>query len=169
MYCTTPTSRPRSRMECPRVYCNHCMLITAMNPCPCGYYGDQVRRGPPRSAECTCSNSMVSRYQKRISGSLLDRSAKPPSGLDTLRRIEVPRVEYDKLSDERSSRVDSRWSQGEPSAAIQARVEAARERQRSRFEGTGLMSNADTPALAPKRQRRCKCGPGRGAHLLPGR
>ena len=77
---------------------------------------------------------MVSRYQKRISGPLLDR-------IDI--HIEVPRVEYDKLLDDRSSELDSRWSQGEPSAAIQARVEAARERQRSRFEGTGLMSNAD--------------------------
>ncbi|MFC2030975.1 ATP-binding protein, partial [Chloroflexota bacterium] len=74
---------------------------------------------------CTCSNSMVSRYQKRISGPLLDR-------IDI--HIEVPRVEYDKLSDDR---------QGEPSADIQARVEAARERQRVRFEGSGLMSNAD--------------------------
>ena len=75
--------------------------------------------------ECTCSNSMVSRYQKRISGPLLDR-------IDI--HIEVPQVEYEKLSDERL---------GEPSEAIRERVEAARERQRRRFEGTGLMSNAD--------------------------
>jgi magnesium chelatase family protein len=68
---------------------------------------------------------MVSRYQKRISGPLLDR-------IDI--HIEVPRVEYEKLTDERL---------GEPSAAIQGRVEAARERQRRRFDGTGLMSNAD--------------------------
>jgi magnesium chelatase family protein len=95
------------------------MLIGAMNPCPCGWYGDPVK-------ECTCSNAMVSRYQKRISGPLLDR-------IDI--HIEVPRVEYEKLSDERL---------GEPSAAIQARVEAARERQRQRFgAGSGLLSNAD--------------------------
>ena len=68
------------------------MLIGAMNPCPCGYYGDPMQ-------ECTCSHSMVSRYQKRISGPLLDR-------IDI--HIEVPRVEYEKLSDERL---------GEPSAA----------------------------------------------------
>ena len=68
---------------------------------------------------------MVSRYQKRISGPLLDR-------IDI--HMDVPRVEYEKLSDERM---------GEPSADIQARVEAARDRQRRRFEGTGLMSNAD--------------------------
>ena len=68
---------------------------------------------------------MVSRYQKRISGPLLDR-------IDI--HIEVPRVEYEKLSDERL---------GEPSAAIRARVEAARERQRRRFAGTALLTNAD--------------------------
>jgi magnesium chelatase family protein len=94
------------------------MLIGAMNPCPCGWYGDPVK-------ECTCSNSMVSRYQKRISGPLLDR-------IDI--HIDVPRVEYEKLSDDRL---------GEPSETIRARVEMARGRQRRRFEGTGLMSNAD--------------------------
>ena len=68
---------------------------------------------------------MVSRYQKRVSGPLLDR-------IDI--HMEVPRVEYEKLSDERL---------GEPSAAIRKRVEAARDRQRQRFEYTALMSNAD--------------------------
>ena len=62
---------------------------------------------------------MVTKYQKRISGPLLDR-------IDI--HIEVPRVEYDKLSDQRM---------GEPSSAIQARVEAARERQRQRFFADG--------------------------------
>ncbi len=97
--------------------CNF-MLIGAMNPCPCGWYGDPVH-------ECTCTMSMIGRYQKRISGPLLDR-------IDI--HIEVPRIEYEKLSDERP---------GEPSAAIRARVEAARERQRKRFEGTRLLANAD--------------------------
>jgi magnesium chelatase family protein len=69
--------------------------------------------------------STVTRYQKRISGPLLDR-------IDI--HIEVPRVDYDKLTDERL---------GEPSEVIRARVEAARERQRERFEGTGLACNAD--------------------------
>jgi magnesium chelatase family protein len=89
-----------------------------MNPCPCGYHGDPMR-------ECTCSPSMVSRYQKRISGPLLDR-------IDI--HIEVPRVEYEKLSDDRL---------GEPSVTIRARVEAARARQMRRFAGTPLLSNAD--------------------------
>ena len=58
------------------------MLVTEMNPCPCGYYGDPVK-------PCTCSNMVVSKYQKRISGPLLDR-------IDI--HVEVPRVEYEKLS-----------------------------------------------------------------------
>jgi len=94
------------------------MLIAAMNPCPCGYFGDPVR-------ECTCSLTMVSRYQKRISGPLLDR-------IDI--HIEVPRVEYDKLTDDRL---------GEKSEDIRDRVEKAREVQRQRFEGTALLCNAD--------------------------
>jgi magnesium chelatase family protein len=72
-------------------------LVGAMNPCPCGYFGDPVK-------PCTCSPGIVTKYQKRISGPLLDR-------IDI--HIEVPRVEYDKLSDKRL---------GEPSAAIQKRL-----------------------------------------------
>jgi magnesium chelatase family protein len=83
-------------------------LVGAMNPCPCGYFGDPVK-------SCTCSPGIVTKYQKRISGPLLDR-------IDI--HIEVPRVEYDKLSDQRL---------GEPSVAIQKRVEVARQRQRERF------------------------------------
>lgn len=95
------------------------MLVGAMNPCPCGFYGDPVH-------ECTCSATAVRRYQQRLSGPLLDR-------IDIY--VEVPRVEYDKLTDER---------RGEPSAAVRARVEAARERQRARFRSeSALQSNAD--------------------------
>ncbi len=93
-------------------------LIAAMNPCPCGYYGDPVR-------ECTCSPTTVTRYQKRISGPLLDR-------IDI--HIEVPRVDYNKLTNDRL---------GEPSEAIRKRVERAREVQRQRFEDTPLSCNAD--------------------------
>ena len=99
-------------------------LVAAMNPCPCGYWGDSIK-------ECTCSSSTVTKYQKRISGPLLDR-------IDI--HIEVPRVQYEKLSDARL---------GESSADIRARVEAARERQRARFNGkegekpTDILSNAD--------------------------
>jgi magnesium chelatase family protein len=93
-------------------------LIAAMNPCPCGYHGDSVRA-------CTCSPRTVSKYQKRISGPLLDR-------VDI--HVEVPRVEYEKLSDDRL---------GEASECVRERVEAARDRQRLRFEGTGKTTNAE--------------------------
>ena len=104
--------------------------------------------------ECTCSNSMVSRYQpnplgvRRISGPLLDR-ADPRSRIGQLPHRGAPgrgrlcesgeRLSGDRLSDERL---------GELSEAIRERVEAARQRQRRRFEGTGLMSNADALAAA---------------------
>ncbi len=94
------------------------MLVAAMNPCPCGYYGDPVRA-------CTCSSGEIARYRKRISGPLLDR-------IDL--HIEVPRVDYEKLSDDR---------RGEPSEVIRARVEAARERQRARLADVGKQSNAE--------------------------
>lgn len=86
-------------------------LVAAMNPCPCGYYGDPVK-------PCSCSSSTVTRYQKRISGPLLDR-------IDI--HVEVPRVDFEKLSDDRF---------GESSASVQARVEAARELQRQRFRSS---------------------------------
>ncbi len=94
------------------------MLIAAMNPCPCGYYGDPERA-------CTCSVGIIQRYRKRISGPLLDR-------IDL--HIEVPRVPFEKLS---------RATAGETSAVIRARIEAARERQRARMQGAGLACNAD--------------------------
>jgi magnesium chelatase family protein len=102
------------------------MFIAAMNPCPCGYYGDPVR-------ECTCSMQTISRYQKRISGPLLDR-------IDI--HVEVPRVDVDKLTAERL---------GERSEPIRARVEAAREGQRERFAETPLSCNAD---MGPTEVRR---------------
>jgi len=94
------------------------MLVGAMNPCPCGYYGDPTH-------ECTCSLGAIERYRKRISGPLMDR-------LDI--HIQVPRVPYEKLTNTQS---------GEPSSAIRTRVEAARERQRLRFGQTKLTCNAD--------------------------
>ncbi len=93
-------------------------LVAAMNPCPCGYYGDPVK-------ECTDSLSQVLRYQKRISGPLLDR-------IDI--HMTVPRVDFEKLSGDRL---------GESSEIIRARVEQARAIQRKRFAGTGLQANAD--------------------------
>ncbi|HLE13899.1 MAG TPA: YifB family Mg chelatase-like AAA ATPase [Anaerolineales bacterium] len=101
-------------------------LIAAMNPCPCGYFGDPVK-------PCTCAYATVTKYQKRISGPLLDR-------IDI--HLEVPRVDYDKLSDSRL---------GEPSFAIQARVEAARQIQRQRFTlGANHPTGGQQPAGRPQ-------------------
>ena len=94
------------------------MLVAAMNPCPCGYHGDPVK-------ECTCSPSMISRYQKRISGPLLDR-------IDIF--VQVPRIEYEKLADDRL---------GESSEEVRSRVERARAVQLERFQGTKLACNAE--------------------------
>jgi predicted ATPase with chaperone activity len=137
------TLQPSQKTGSPRVFCEHFVLIGAQNPCPCGWYGDPVR-------ECTCSNAMVSRYQKRVSGP-------PPGPHRHAARIEVPRVEYEKLSDDRL---------GEPSAAIRARVEAARARQVRRFQGTSLLSNAD--ALAQQGLRRPRCGSTAGSTMRGG-
>ncbi|GCE16440.1 hypothetical protein KDK_02400 [Dictyobacter kobayashii] len=94
------------------------MLVAAMNPCPCGFYGDPVR-------ECTCSATSIARYQKRISGPLLDR-------IDI--HVEVPRVDYEKLADKRNV---------EASSTVQVRVQKARERQLQRLKGTNLTCNSE--------------------------
>jgi magnesium chelatase family protein len=111
-----------SRAQGSLTFPSNFQLIAAMNPCPCGFYGDPTK-------ECTCSNSVITRYQKRISGPMLDR-------IDI--HIEVPRVDYEKLSDDRL---------GEPSKNVQERVQAARERQRERFANmqmaNGITCNAD--------------------------
>jgi magnesium chelatase family protein len=95
------------------------MMVGAMNPCPCGYFGDSMK-------PCTCAPSTVTKYQKRISGPLLDR-------IDI--HIEVPRLDYEKLSSDRM---------GESSTSIRERVEMARQRQRSRF------TNPDSQKSNPK-------------------
>jgi magnesium chelatase family protein len=97
-------------------------LIAAMNPCPCGYYGDSVK-------PCTCALGAVMKYQKRVSGPLLDR-------IDI--HIQVPRIEYEKLADTRT---------GESSSTVRERVEGSREIQRRRFNSesssSGLSCNAE--------------------------
>ncbi len=107
-----------SRAQGTVTYPANFMLVASMNPCPCGYFGDPVR-------DCSCSATAIARYQKRISGPLLDR-------IDI--HVEVPRVDYEKLADKR---------QAETSAVIRARVQAARTRQLQRFAGTKLACNAD--------------------------
>jgi magnesium chelatase family protein len=94
------------------------MLVAAMNPCPCGFLGDPGRA-------CACAAAAVARYQKRISGPLLDR-------IDI--HLDVPRVEYEKLAG---------TTLAEDSATVRGRVEQARDRQRVRFAGTSLVCNAE--------------------------
>lgn len=102
------------------------MLVAAMNPCPCGFYGHPHKK-------CTCSEQTISKYLDRISGPMLDR-------LDI--HIEVPPVEFSELTSTRAE---------ESSAEIRKRVNAAREIQRRRYEGTGVTCNARlTPALLEK-------------------
>ena len=84
------------------------MLVAAMNPCPCGFYGDPKR-------ECRCSPNMITKYRNRISGPLLDR-------IDI--HVEVPAVKYKEMAGE---------STGETSDCIRQRVAAARAVQRARF------------------------------------
>jgi magnesium chelatase family protein len=107
-------SRARGSLTFPANF----MLVGAMNPCPCGYYGDPYR-------PCTCSPGLVSRYQKRISGPFLDR-------IDIF--IEVPHIDYEKLADDKLS---------EKSKAVQQRVAAAREIQRQRFSDSTLAANSE--------------------------
>ena len=94
------------------------MLACAMNPCPCGYFGD------PHN-ECTCSPPFIQRYMSRISGPLMDR-------IDI--HIEAPGVHYSELSSAPT---------GDPSAAIRERVNTARQIQIHRFrEKKHLFCNA---------------------------
>ncbi len=126
-----------SRAQGTITYPANFMLVAAMNPCPCGFFNDPVR-------ECTCSTTSIARYQKRISGPLLDR-------IDI--HVEVPRVDYEKLADKR---------QVETSAIIRARVQAARERQLQRFTGSKLTCNAE---MGPAEVRDC-CDVEPGAEKL---
>ena len=103
------------------------MLVAAMNPCPCGYYGDLKR-------ECRCGSAVIQKYRQRISGPLLDR-------IDL--HVEVPAVEYKTLTS---------TEQAESSESIRERVEKARAIQRERFKTErGIHTNA---AMTPRLIRR---------------
>lgn len=93
------------------------MLVSAMNPCPCGYYTD------PKKA-CRCNSTKIQNYLSKISGPLLDR-------IDI--HIELPSIKYKELSDTKDA---------EPSVVIKARVEEARAIQRERFKSEGIFYNA---------------------------
>ncbi len=98
------------------------ILVAAQNPCPCGFRGDSKRR-------CVCTQRQITKYQKRVSGPLLDR-------IDL--HVEVPAVKHEKLT--------AKEPTGESSKVVRERVQAARERQQKRFRGTKLVSNAEMTA-----------------------
>ena len=113
-----------SRVSASYTYPADFCLIAAMNPCPCGYYGDVFR-------QCTCSSTQVQKYQKRISGPLLDR-------IDI--QIEVPRLSEDELLQSRM---------GESSRDIRARVKKARDAQAERFKNPPVDPDPPAPSDQP--------------------
>jgi len=93
-------------------------LVAAMNPCPCGYFGSEL---------CRCTDNEVGKYQKKISGPILDR-------IDL--QVDMKRL----TTEERFSKAN-----GTPSKELRKHVEKARERQNARFEGKGIPHNAAIP------------------------
>ncbi len=106
-----------SRVSGSSSYPSRFMLVCAMNPCKCGWYGHP-------SGRCSCTEKAVEQYLSRLSGPLLDR-------IDMI--VEVPAVEFEDLSGR---------ERGESSAAIKKRVDAARAIQQTRFQGSGIRCNA---------------------------
>ena len=107
-----------SRASGSYTYPSRFMLVCAMNPCKCGWYGHP-------SGRCTCTELSVRQYRSRVSGPLLDR-------VDLI--VEVAALRFEELKTK---------SAGEPSAAVKTRVDAARARQRARFGAGGARCNAD--------------------------
>lgn len=107
-------------------------LIASMNPCPCGHWGDPTR-------PCQCSAGAIARYRRRVSGPVLDR-------IDI--HMEVPRLKAEELMAPGA---------GEPSERIRDRICAARQRQASRYTGTGFLKNADLTSRAVREF--CRLGP----------
>jgi magnesium chelatase family protein len=108
------------------------MLVAAMNPCPCGYFGDLKR-------ECRCSPVQVQRYRQRVSGPLLDR-------IDL--HIEVPAVEYRDVASERVE---------ENSMSIRDRISRTRDLQRKRF-ATDAKVNCNARMATRQLRQYCKLG-----------
>lgn len=129
-------SRARARVSFPA----RPLLLAAINPCPCGYHGDRLRR-------CTCTVERVRGYRSRLSGPLLDR-------IDL--HVAMPPVEVAQLS---------AAQRGEPSAAVRARVCAARDAQRARYEA-GEVSAPQNARLGPRDLDRAAAPDEEGARLL---
>ena len=112
-----------SRISGTFTYPSQFMLVCAMNPCKCGYFGHP-------SGRCNCTDQSIRNYRKRISGPMLDR-------IDL--HVPVSSVAYDQLRERKPA---------ESSETIRTRVNAARERQRARYAGTGVHCNAQlTPGM----------------------
>ena len=120
-----------SRASAALTYPSNFMLVAAMNPCPCGFFGDTSRN-------CQCSAEQIKRYVSKISGPLLDR-------IDI--QIEVPAVKYQDLANN---------TVGEPSTDIRDRVQSARSIQIDRFNQTNIHANA---SMRPQEIRQyCQVG-----------
>lgn len=118
-----------TRVSRTAVYPCNFMIVAAMNPCPCGYFGSDVK-------PCTCSNEEIRRYQRKISGPLFDR-------IDI--QIEIPALKYNQLSDS---------NKAESSDIIRKRVTQAREIQEKRYKGSGIRTNAEL--TSPMIKEYCK-------------
>ena len=115
-----------SRAATTITYPSSFMLVAAMNPCPCGYFGDSLK-------QCVCSPQQIRKYRSRVSGPLLDR-------IDI--QVEVPSLDYKKLTDDNSE---------ESSDKIRERVNNARSVQEERFRNTNIFSNSQmTPKMLKK-------------------
>jgi magnesium chelatase family protein len=108
-------SRARDRVTFPARF----MLVAALNPCPCGYFGDSTKT-------CTCTQYQILKYQKKMSGPILDR-------IDI--HVDVPAVKTDKIIESNS--------RGESSTVIRERIVAARKRQQERLADTNIFSNSE--------------------------
>ena len=107
-----------SRVAAQLTYPAKFLLVSAMNPCPCGYYGDLIK-------ECTCTPYMAQKYRNKVSGPLLDR-------IDL--HLEIPRLEFQQLQSEALE---------EDSATIRQRVERARLIQLERFKNMSIFTNSE--------------------------
>lgn len=114
-----------SRVNTTITYPSKFMVVASMNPCPCGYYGSEVK-------ECKCTPNMIRKYLAKVSGPLLDR-------IDI--QIEVPQVRYEKINE----------SNCETSAQIRERVNIARKIQLDRYKDDYIYSNDSLTANLMKK------------------
>lgn len=135
---TVTVTRAQAKVTYPASF----MLVCAMNPCRCGYFGDDTRK-------CTCTPQSISKYLEKVSGPLLDR-------IDI--EIELPRVSYDEISGKTKS--------GEPSEVIRKRVNGARDFANARLKASGDKSGTLNANMSPSQLRKYCTPTEEGATLL---